>query len=154
MKKPHVSTNGYIHKECLKTKIRAKSPIATKLSHFNCQGGPCSSGGPLGVTFWLKIENLCGNHILWAFCILLEKMFVSHFSDFVYWKLPIFWRFWWKPFFALIIKGYKQKLSKNLSHIGFRTYFINTFSWFGQNQVLVKIFRKLAIFSKQSLKND
>ena len=62
--KKHGSSHGYMTKDGLKTKIRAITPIATKLSHFNCQGGPCPSGGPLGVTFWLKIENLCGNHIL------------------------------------------------------------------------------------------
>ena len=66
-------------KDCLKTKIWAKSPIATKLSHFNCQGRPCPSGGPLGATFWLKIENLCGNHILWTFCILWGKKFCYSF---------------------------------------------------------------------------
>ena len=38
--------------------------------------------------------------------------------------------------------------------IDFLTFFVNSFSLFGQKQVLVKIFEKLAIFSKQSLKND
>ena len=71
----------------------------------------------------IYVETICCEHFVFYW----KKMFVSQFSDFVYWKLPIFWRFWWKPFFALIIKGYKQKLSKNLSHIGFRTYFINIF---------------------------
>ena len=43
---------------------------------------------------------------------------------------------------------------KNLSQIWFGTFFINTISQFGQKKVLVKIFEKMAIFSKHSLKND
>ena len=120
---------------------------------FQLPGEAMSIWRSLGRTFWLKIENLCGNHILWAFCILSGKKFVSHFSDFVYWKLPIFWRFWPKPVFVQIMKRYWQKLSKNLSQMGFKAFFIHTFSLFGQKQVLVKIFKKLVIFSKQSLKN-
>ena len=75
-------------------------------SHLDCQGETKQSGIPLGVTFGPEIENLCENHILWTFCILWEKNFVTHFSDFVYWKLPIFQRFWPKPVFAQIMKWY------------------------------------------------
>ena len=56
-----------------------------------------------------------------------KNNFVSHFSDFVYWKLPIFWRFWPKPVFVQIMKRYRQKLSKNLSQMQFQTFFINNF---------------------------
>ena len=45
-------------------------------------------------------------------------------------------------------------MSKNLSQMEFQAFFIHTFSLFGQKQVLVRIYKKLAIFRKQSLKND
>ena len=45
------------------------------LSNFNHHGVANSISGPLGVTFGHEIENLCGNHMLWEFCILWRKIF-------------------------------------------------------------------------------
>ena len=68
-----------MHERCQEAKIWTKSPIPTKLAHFIARGRSWPSGGPLGVTFDPKIENLCGNHILWSFCILSKKYFCVPF---------------------------------------------------------------------------
>ena len=54
------------------------------------QWGSRASRGPTGVTDSFKIENLCGNHMLWAFCILWQKNFFYSFLGLCFVKIDHF----------------------------------------------------------------
>ena len=147
---PHM---GIWLKIAWKSKSGPKVPYPRSYPISTARGGHVHLEVPwewhLGSKLKIYVETIYCEHFVFYW----KKKFVSHFSDFVYWKLPIFWRFWPKPVFVQIMKRYWQKLSKNLSQMGFQAFFIHTFSLFGQKQVLVKIIKNVAIFCKQSLKN-
>ena len=84
MKKQHVSTCGYMHKDCLKKRSRPKSPIARALDHLLVGGGHDHLEVPwellLDPKLKIYVETTCCEH----FVFYRGKFFVSHFSDFVY----------------------------------------------------------------------
>ena len=86
--------------------------------------------------------------------LIVKKVLLVIFLDFVYWKLSIFRHFWPKLDFHQIMKKHLQKLVKIQSKIDLKTTFAKTFQWFDKKQALVKIVWKWTIFSKQSLRND
>ena len=115
--------------------------------------GAYRSGTPSSWCFLSKIENLCENHICWAFFISLEKKLLVIFWTLCYKIFQFFLRFSPKLVFDKIFRRYKQKLLEIYFQIEFETFFVYTFGLLDQKQILVKNFKKWTILPKQSPKN-
>ena len=143
-----------MHKDCLKKSSRPKSPTARALDHLLVGGGHDHLEVPwewlLDPKLKIYVETTCCED----FVFYREKNFVSHFSDFVYWKSSIFWQFWAKLVFGQTTIRYWQKMVKIQLQIDFGTNFDFTYKWLDQKPVRTKIGEKWLICSKQSLKND
>ena len=66
---------GHTHEESSETKKLKIHPSTNWLGQKIGTWGSGTSASPMGVTFGSKIQNLRGNHILLAFCILSRKKF-------------------------------------------------------------------------------
>ena len=81
--KVHSGTREDTYKDPQKPSIGFLDPSYWLLGPGTARGESDPSGSPLGVPNWSEIENLCENHVFWAFSVFWNFLVVSDFWDFI-----------------------------------------------------------------------
>ena len=121
-------------------KFRAKNSHTHGASPFLARGRPWPSRGPLGVTFGPEIENLCENHMLWAFHISLKKkilllIFQTLFTEYC----PFLHNFNQNLFLAKSLNGLYKECAKISLKLIFGQFLLKPLSGLAKNKFWLKL---------------